>query len=65
MFYAMLSVRTLNEPQRMFNIRICVVNLMLTLEKKVSGFPVPSRDVTYQTLPGRELLSYSRPRRVW
>jgi hypothetical protein len=21
---------------------------------KVSGFPVPSRDVTYQTLPGRE-----------
>ncbi len=23
--------------------------------KKVSGFPVPSRDVTYQTLPGREL----------
>ncbi len=23
-------------------------------EKKVSGFPVPSRDVTYQTLPGRE-----------
>ncbi len=25
-----------------------------TLSKKVSGFPVPSRDVTYQTLPGRE-----------
>jgi hypothetical protein len=23
-------------------------------KKKVSGFPVPSRDVTYQTLPGRE-----------
>jgi hypothetical protein len=22
--------------------------------KKVSGFPVPSRDATYQTLPGRE-----------
>ncbi len=22
--------------------------------KNVSGFPVPSRDVTYQTLPGRE-----------
>ncbi len=22
--------------------------------KKVSGFPVPGRDVTYQTLPGRE-----------
>ncbi len=22
--------------------------------KKVGGFPVPGRDVTYQTLPGRE-----------
>jgi hypothetical protein len=34
-------------------------------KKKVSGFPVPSRDVTDQTLPGRELLNYSRPGRVW
>jgi hypothetical protein len=25
-----------------------------TLLKKVRGFPVPSGDVTYQTLPGRE-----------
>jgi hypothetical protein len=25
-----------------------------TLLKKVSGFPVPGRDVTYQALPGRE-----------
>jgi hypothetical protein len=25
-----------------------------TLQKKVSGFPIPSRDVTNQTLPGRE-----------
>jgi hypothetical protein len=33
--------------------------------KKVSGFPVPSRDVTNQTLPGRELLNYSRSRGVW
>jgi hypothetical protein len=24
--------------------------------KKVSGFPVPIRDVTYQTLPGRDNL---------
>jgi hypothetical protein len=32
--------------------------------KKVSGFPVPSRDVTDQTLPGRELLNFSRPRKV-
>ena len=33
--------------------------------KKVSDFPVPSRDVTNQTLPGRELLNYSWPQRVW
>ncbi len=25
-----------------------------TLKKKVSDFPVPSQDVTNQTLPGRE-----------
>jgi hypothetical protein len=25
-----------------------------TAVKKVNGFPVPSRDVTYQTLPVRE-----------
>jgi hypothetical protein len=25
-----------------------------TLQKKVSNIPVPSRDVTYQTLPGLE-----------
>jgi hypothetical protein len=33
--------------------------------KKVSDFPIPSRDVTYQTLHGREELNYSRPGRVW
>ncbi len=33
--------------------------------KKVSHFPVFSRDVTDQTLPGREKLNYSRPGRVW
>jgi hypothetical protein len=27
----------------------------------VVGFPVPSRDVTDQTLPGREYFNYSRP----
>jgi hypothetical protein len=32
--------------------------------KKVSHFPVPSRDVTDQTLPRREKLNYSRPGRV-
>jgi|688.fasta_scaffold537622_1 hypothetical protein len=33
--------------------------------KKVIIFPVPSRDVTNQTLSGRELLNYSWPVRVW
>jgi hypothetical protein len=33
--------------------------------KKVNDFPVPSRDVTNQTLSGRELLNYSRPGRIW
>jgi hypothetical protein len=28
-------------------------------------FPVPSRDVTNQTLPGWELLNYFRLERVW
>jgi hypothetical protein len=31
--------------------------------KKGNVFPVPSRDVTFQTLPGRELLNYFRPGR--
>jgi hypothetical protein len=35
-------------------------------KKKVNGgFPVLSRDVTYQTLPGREQLNYSRPGRAF
>jgi hypothetical protein len=33
--------------------------------KKFIDFPVPSRDVTDQTLPGREKINYSRPGRVW
>jgi hypothetical protein len=33
--------------------------------KKVNGFPVPSRDVTNQSLPGRELFKYSPPGRGW
>jgi hypothetical protein len=32
--------------------------------KKVAHFPLPSRDVTNQTLPGRELFNYSRLGRV-
>ncbi len=38
--------------------------LRLHCKKKVGGFPVAIRDVTYQTLPGRELFNYSRPGRV-
>jgi hypothetical protein len=33
--------------------------------KKVIVFPVPSRDGIEQILPGRELLNYSWPGRVW
>jgi hypothetical protein len=33
--------------------------------KKVNEFPVTSRDVTNQTLSGREQLNYSWPGRVW
>jgi hypothetical protein len=38
--------------------------LPIHCNKRLAVFPVPSRDVTYQTLPGREYLNYSRPR-VW
>ncbi len=38
---------------------------MLSTVKKVIVFPVPSRAVTNQALPGRELLNYSLPERVW
>ncbi len=30
-------------------------------KKRLAVFPVPSRDVTYQTLPGREKFNNSRP----
>jgi hypothetical protein len=33
--------------------------------KKVIVFPVPSRDVSNQTLPGREEFNNYRPDRVW
>ncbi len=33
--------------------------------KKFSNFPVPSRDVTNQTLPEGELFNFSRPGRIW
>jgi hypothetical protein len=35
------------------------------VKKKASDIPVSSRDVTYQTLPGREEPNYSRTGRVW
>jgi hypothetical protein len=38
---------------------------MVYTVKKVSDFHFPSRDITIQTLPGRELLNYSRPGRVF
>jgi hypothetical protein len=38
---------------------------LLHCKKNVSDIPIPSRDVTNQTLPGWENLSYSRPGRVW
>ncbi len=40
-------------------------NLYGCTVKKINYFPVPSRDVTDQTLPGREKFNYSRPGRVW
>ncbi len=33
--------------------------------KKFGDFPVPSQDVTNQTLTGSEKLNYSQPGRVW
>jgi hypothetical protein len=33
-------------------------------KKKFNDFPVPSQDVTHQTLRGREKFNYSRPGRV-
>ncbi len=43
----------------------CHENGALHCKKKVCGFPVPSRDVTNQTLPGQEYFNYSRTERVW
>jgi hypothetical protein len=37
----------------------------LALYKKICDFPVPSRDVTNENLPGRKLFNYSLPGRVW
>jgi hypothetical protein len=45
-------------------IRRSVTTLLYTV-KKGNNFPVLSRDVTNETLSGRELFNYSRPGRVW
>jgi hypothetical protein len=38
----------------------------LHCKTKVSHIPpIPIRDVSYLTLPGREYLNYSRPGKVW
>jgi hypothetical protein len=42
-----------------------LMKMHCSLNKKISDFPVPSRDVSNQTLPDREKLIYSRPVRVW
>jgi hypothetical protein len=47
-----------------FTSTVIVKILTYTVNKKVCNFPVPSRDVTDETLPGREKLNYSRLGRV-
>ncbi len=41
------------------------IQRILHCKKMINEFPVLSRDVTIQALPGRQKLSYSRPGRVW
>jgi hypothetical protein len=58
------------EPSQVFQTastsnRLALWRIMLHCKKKVRDFPVPSRDVTNQTLSGREKLNYSPPWRVW
>jgi hypothetical protein len=55
--FAEVVQHTLLDPIRF----ITTCNSCINTVKKVSGFPVPSRDVTFQTLPGREQFNYSRP----
>ncbi len=56
--------RQLCHPSRLLPIRSGIYTVLYTV-KKISDFPVPSRDVIYQTLPGREFLNFSQPGRVW
>ncbi len=50
-FVHKLHLHSANTVYKILNEIISPVN---TLYKKIINFPVPSRDVTYQTLPGRE-----------
>ncbi len=58
------QLRTMNARGHINSV-LWMTAVTLHCKKKVSHFPVPSRDVTDQTLPGQEKLNYSRPGRVW
>ena len=51
--------RQLCHPGRLLPIRSGTYTVLYTV-KNISDFPVPSRDVTYQTLPDREFLNFSQ-----
>ncbi len=58
------SLQQADHSHRSKKVRMPSRDLSYTV-KKVSDIPVPSRDVTCQTLPGREYSFYYRPGRVW
>jgi hypothetical protein len=43
----------------------CVLSESRYTVKKANYFPIPSRDVTNQNLPGQEQFNFSQPGRVW
>jgi hypothetical protein len=45
--------------------RFLIAFVPYTLTKKITNFPIFSRNVTYQTPPGREKLNYYRPGGFW
>ncbi len=53
--------RFVSRPRNLIFLRPKKRSNSYTLKKKVDDFPVPSRDVTNQTVSGREKLNYSRP----
>ncbi len=48
-FYSIFFIELESEHYLTFYVRLQVVHC-----KKINNFPVPSRDVTHQILPGRE-----------